>query len=74
MLQLGTLIRKGNINDVKVVVESFDIAKKEWKTVTEVYFETEEMHFAEGAFRKAYMPKCTTYPFRKKQWVIKKLN
>ena len=35
MLWLGTLIRKENKNDVKVVVESFDIAKKEWKTVTE---------------------------------------
>ena len=39
MLRLGTLIRKENKNDVKVVVESFDIAKKEWKTVTEAYFE-----------------------------------
>ena len=29
MLRLGTLIRKENKNDVKVVVESFDIAKKE---------------------------------------------
>ena len=28
MLRLGTLIRKENKNDVKVVVESFDIAKK----------------------------------------------
>ena len=74
MLRLGTLIRKENKNDVKVVVESFDIAKKEWKTVTEAYFEIEEMHFAEGAFRKAYMAKCTTYPFQNKQWVIKKLN
>ena len=32
MLRLGTLIRKENKNDVKVVVESFEIAKKEWKT------------------------------------------
>ena len=53
MLRLGTLIRKENKNDFKVVVESFDIAKKEWKTLTEAYFE--EMLFAEGAFRKAYM-------------------
>ena len=74
MLRLGTLIRKENKNTVKVVVESFDIAKKEWKTVTEAYFEIEEMHFAEGAFRKAYMAKCSTYPFKNKQWVIKKLN
>ena len=74
MLRLGTLIRKENKNDVKFVVESFDIAKKEWKTVTEDYFEIEEMHFAEGAFRKAYMAKCSTYPFKNKQWVIKKLN
>ena len=74
MLRLGTLIRKENTNDVKVVVESFDIAKKEWKTVTETYFEIEEMHFAESAFRKAYMAKCSTYPFKNKQWVIKKLN
>ena len=34
MLRLGALIRKENKNDVRVVVESFDIAKKEWKTVT----------------------------------------
>ena len=74
MLRLGTLIRKENKNDVKVVVESFEITKKEWKTVTEAYFETEEMNFAEGVFRKAYMAKCTTYPFKNKQWVIKKLN
>ena len=74
MLRLSTLIRKENKNDVKVVVESFDIAKKEWKTVTEAYFEIEEMHFAEGAFRKAYMAKYTTYPFKNKKWVIKKLN
>ena len=74
MLRLGTLIRKENKNDVKVVVESFDIAKKEWKTVTEAYFEIEEMHFAECAFRKAYMAKCSTYPFKNKQLVIKKLN
>ena len=32
------------------------------------------MHFAEGAFRKAYMAKCSTYLFKNKQWVIKKLN
>ena len=31
MLRLGTLTRKENKNDVKFVVESFDIAKKEWK-------------------------------------------
>ena len=74
MLRLGTLIRKENKNDVKAVVESFDIAKKEWKTVTEAYFEIEEIYFAEGAFRKAYMAKCTTYTFQNKQWVIKKLN
>ena len=74
MLRLGTLIRKENKNDLKVVVESSDIAKKEWKTVTEAYFEIEEMHFAEGAFRKAYMAKCTTYPFKNKQWILKKLN
>ena len=74
MLRLGTLIRKENKNDVNVVVESFDIAKKEWKTVTEAYFEIEEMHFAEAAFRKAYMAKCTTYPFKNKHWVIKKFN
>ena len=42
--------------------------------MTEAYFEIEEMYFAEGAFRKAYMAKCTTYPFQNKQWVIKKLN
>ena len=74
MLRLGSLIRKENKNDVKVVVESFDIAKKEWKTVIEAYFEKEEAHFAEGAFRKAYMAKCSTYPFKNKQWVIKKLS
>ena len=74
MLRLGTLIRKENKNGVKVVVESFDIAKKEWKTVTEAFFEIEEMHFVEGAFRKAYMAKCTTYPFKNTQWIIKKLN
>ena len=74
MLRLGTLIRKENKNDVKVMVESFNIAKKKWRTVTEAYFEIEEMHFAEGAFRKAYMAKCTTYPFKNKKWVIKKLN
>ena len=34
----------------------------------------EEMHFAEDTFRKAYIAKCTTYPFKIKQWVIKKLN
>ena len=67
MLRLGTLIRKENKSDVKVVVESFGIAKKEWKPVTETFFEIEEMHFAEGAFRKAYMAKCTTYPFQNKQ-------
>ena len=71
MLQLGKLIRKEK-NDVKVVVEFFDIAKKKWKTLTEMYFE--EMDFTEGAFRKAYIAKCTTYPFKNKQWVIKKLN
>ena len=32
------------------------------------------MHIADCAFRKAYMAKCTTYPFRNKQWVIKTLN
>ena len=32
------------------------------------------MHFADCAFRKAYMGKCTTYPFQNKQWVIKTLN
>ena len=32
------------------------------------------MHFAKGAFRKAYMAKCTTYPFKNKQCVIKTLN
>ena len=69
MLRLGTLIRKENKSDVKVVVESFDITKKEWKTVTEAYFEIEEMHFAEGDFRK-----CSTYPFKNKKCVIKKLN
>ena len=74
MLRLGTLIRKQNKNDVKVVVVSFDIAKKEWKTVTEAYFKIGEMHFGECAFRKAYMAKCTTYPFQNKQWVIKKLS
>ena len=74
MLRLGTLIKKENKNDVKGVVESFDITKKEWKTVTEAYFEIEEMHFAKGAFRKTCMAKCTTYPFRNKQWVIKNLN
>ena len=42
--------------------------------MTEAYFEIEEMYFAEGAFRKAYMAKCTTYPFQNKQWVIKTLN
>ena len=42
----------------------------EWKT--EAYFEIEEG--AEGAFRKVYMAKCSTYPFKNKQWVIKKLN
>ena len=26
-----------------------------------------EMHFEEGAFRKAYMAKCSTYPFKNKQ-------
>ena len=50
MLRLGTLIRKENNNDVEVVVQSFEIAKKEWKTMTEAYFDIEEMHFAEGAF------------------------
>ena len=74
MLGLGTLIRKENKNDVKVVVESFDIAQKEWKTVTEEHFEIEQMHFAEGAFSKAYMAKCTTYPFQNKQWAIEKLK
>ena len=49
------------------MVESFDIAKKEWKTVTEAYFEIGAMHFVDGAFRKAYMAKCTTYPFQNKQ-------
>ena len=67
MLRLGTLIRKENKNDVKVAVESFDIAKKEWKIVTEAYFEIEEMYFEEGAFRKAYMAKCSTYLFKNKQ-------
>ena len=71
MLQLGTLIRKEK-NDVKVVVEFFDVAKKKWNTLTEAYFE--EMDFTEGAFRKVYITKCTTYPFKNKQWVIKKLN
>ena len=56
------------------MVESFDITKKEWKTVTEAHFEIEEMHFAKGAFRKTYMAKCTTYPFKSKQRVIKNLN
>ena len=56
------------------LLTSFDIAKKEWKTVTETYFEIEEMHFAEDAFRKAYRAKCSTYPFKNTQWVIKKLN
>ena len=42
--------------------------------MTETDFEIEEMHFAEGAFRKTYMAKCTTYPFQTKQWVMKKLN
>ena len=60
MLRVGALIRKENKEDVKVVVESFVIAKKEWKTMTEEYYEIEEMHFAEGAFRKAYMEKCIT--------------
>ena len=60
MLRVGALIRKENKEDVKVVVESFVIAKKEWKTMTEAYCEIEEMHFAEGAFRKAYMEKCIT--------------
>ena len=71
MLRLGTLIRKENKNDVKVVVESFGIAKKGRKTVTGAYFEIEGMHFAEDAFRKVYMAKCSTYPFKNKQWVIK---
>ena len=74
MLRLGTLTRKENKNDVKVVVESFDNAKEEWKTVTEAYFEIEEMHFEEGAFRKASKTKCSTYPFKNKKWVMKKLN
>ena len=66
MLRLGTLIRKENRNDVNVVVESFKIAKKERKTVAEAYFEIEEINFAEVAFTKAYMVKCTTYPFKNK--------
>ena len=37
MLRLGTFIRKEGKNDVKVVVESFDINKKEWKTVERGY-------------------------------------
>ena len=32
------------------------------------------MYFEDCAFRKAYTAKCTTYPFRNKQWVIKELN
>ena len=55
MLRLGIPIRIENKNDVKVVVENFDISKKEWKTVTEAYLEVEEMHFAEGDFRKGKM-------------------
>ena len=47
ILRLGTLIRTKNKNDVKDVVENFDITK------TETYFEIEEMHFAECVFRKA---------------------
>ena len=60
MLRVGVLIRKENKEDVKVVVESFVIAKKESKTMTEAYCEIEEMQFAEGAFRKGYMEKCIT--------------
>ena len=56
------------------MVESFDITKKELKSVIEACFETEEMHFADGVFKKAYMTKFTTYPFKNKQWVMKKLN
>ena len=48
------------------MVESFKIAKKERKTVAEAYFEIEEINFAEVAFTKAYMVKCTTYPFENK--------
>lgn len=47
ILRLGTLIRTKNKNDVKDVVENFDITK------TETYFEIEGMHFAEVVFRKA---------------------
>ena len=32
------------------------------------------MHFADCAFRKVYMAKCTTHPFQNKQWVKKTLN
>ena len=36
MLRLGTLLRKENKNDVKVVVENFDITKKSklWQSST----------------------------------------
>ena len=60
MLRLSTLIRKENKNDVKDVLESFDIAKKEWKTVTEAYFEIKEMHFAENGFIKDLNHSTTT--------------
>ena len=56
------------------MVESFDITKNKLKTVIEACFETDEIHFAGGSFRNTYMTKFTTYPFKNKQWVIKKLN
>ena len=72
MLRLGTPIKKENKNDVKVVVESFGIAKKRMENYDKgVHWNRKD---AEGAFKKAYMPKCTTYSFKNKQWVIKKLN
>ena len=71
MLRLCAVVRKEIKNDFKVVVESFDITKKEWKTVTEAFFETEEMRFAQGSLKKAYMTKRTTYSFKNKQCVIK---
>ena len=72
MLRLGTLIKRENKNDVKVMVESFDTAKKRMENCDRGILWNRK--YAEAAFRKAYMAKCTTYSFKNKQWVIKKLN
>ena len=72
MLRLGTLIRKENKNDVKVVIERLDIAKKEWKTVTPCVLCT--YAFCRLCLQKSLYGKITTYPFQNKEWVIKTLN